>query len=142
MSETKSAALREALEKIHWWECNRDGLRTLWPDLLDAIIEKVEQVYAPIPVFTEKTSDSTAELTALKAIQKHYPVIAGHVIRLQQDGEEKAAAKWATVAEDFYAALEQHLATQPKYETTQSKYQAPSCCSGVGCNSCEPRGPY
>jgi len=36
-------------------------------------------------------------------IRKHYPTIAGHVIRLQEAGEERAAAEWLAVAQDFAA---------------------------------------
>ena len=38
-------------------------------------------------------------------IRRHHPMIAGHAIRLQQDGEERAAAAWAEVAAEFNAVI-------------------------------------
>lgn len=39
-------------------------------------------------------------------VRKHYPTIAGHVLRLQEAHEERAATEWLAVAQDFYNALE------------------------------------
>jgi hypothetical protein len=44
--------------------------------------------------------------TALAVLNKHYPMVAGHVTALQQAGETVAAEHWAEVARDMYEAIE------------------------------------
>ena len=56
----------------------------------------------------EQSQAKNAKLRARVAelegvIRRHHPMIAGHAIRLQQDGEERAAAAWAEVAAEFNA---------------------------------------
>jgi hypothetical protein len=54
------------------------------------------------------TNDITAqtELACVRAmLNRHYPLIAGHVSRLEADGEEKAAAAWLEVARDVADAI-------------------------------------
>jgi hypothetical protein len=49
----------------------------------------------------QKLQARIAELE--RVVRKHHPMIAGHAIRLQQDGEDRAAAAWAEVAAEFNA---------------------------------------
>jgi hypothetical protein len=60
----------------------------------------------------ETTEQEAGELTALAAIKRHYPIIAGRAMQLQQAGEDKAALAWAAVAGDFYTVLAAKKAPQ------------------------------
>lgn len=54
------------------------------------------------------TNDNTAqcELACVRAmLNRHYPLIAGHAMRLQADGEEKAADAWLEVAYDIASVI-------------------------------------
>lgn len=44
-----------------------------------------------------------------EVIRKHYPTIAGHVLRLQEGHEDRAAEEWLAVARDFAHALAQDV---------------------------------
>jgi hypothetical protein len=41
----------------------------------------------------------------LAVLKKHYPAIAGHVSRLQDAHEDRAAGEWLGIARDFYDAI-------------------------------------
>jgi hypothetical protein len=41
----------------------------------------------------------------VEVMRKHYPTIAGHVSRLQDAHEDRAAGEWLGVARDFYDAI-------------------------------------
>lgn len=45
-------------------------------------------------------------MTLYDAVKKHYPLIAGRVILLQQSGEWSAAQTWAECAKDLHKAMD------------------------------------
>lgn len=61
---------------------------------------------ALLAVVTEELPRVVAHRDGLLAlIHEHYPTIAGHVLRLQEGHEDRAAAEWLAVAREFAAVL-------------------------------------
>lgn len=115
----RDAKIRKLLGKMEHAKIYREGAwqdHCLFPDtgdecLVCQIMALLDGQPKEVPVATVrwhrnrwKKNNEAAEKLA-KVVNTHYPTIAGRVIRLQEDGEEKAAAEWNKVATAFYTAL-------------------------------------
>ena len=77
---------------------------------MDAALQEIERLKAEAFEAGEHDREImnglSAEIGRLRAIMsKHYPTIAGRVIQLQQAHEDRAAAEWQAVADDFREVL-------------------------------------
>jgi len=60
----------------------------------------------PLRQARTKLQSAEATIGELRGVlEKHYPLIAGRVIALQQLGETKAESVWSQCAKDFHPAL-------------------------------------
>lgn len=98
LTERLAQAERERDEAKVAHRLDMDDMRTR----LDRVIENEMVLNSEWQAATQRASDLERRL---EVIRKHYPTIAGHAIRLQEAGEERAFMEWVYVARDFYAVL-------------------------------------
>lgn len=92
------------------WPCEVTRLRLEVATLEELAVRnaaEIERLQDHVDAQTVRASVAEAGEERLRAVMgKHYPTIAGHVMRLQEAGEERAANEWLSVAQSFRDACQ------------------------------------